>query len=97
MQLTLAVRVDPEGDELRVKEADGAHFLNVDTISPEGILRAQQLGLVPSGMADMIVTTSYLNFALEHLYDNQHKGRVLAMFRHPVDRLVSLFYYLGEA
>jgi len=31
---------------------------------------------------------------VENLYDLNHKGRLLAMFRHPVQRLVSKFFYL---
>ena len=31
------------------------------------------------------------------LFDKDHKGRALAMFRHPVDRLVSKFFYLQIA
>ena len=75
----------------------GASFVNVDTLTPQGILRAEKLGLVPSGLADMIVTTNGLNFAIEHLYDDTHRGRVLALFRHPVDRLISKFYYTQVA
>mmetsp|Transcript_27485 Transcript_27485/g.58391 ORF Transcript_27485/g.58391 Transcript_27485/m.58391 type:complete len:126 (-) Transcript_27485:753-1130(-) len=102
MRQTLAVRVgaDPRYGHANDKEIiafepgrTGALFVNVDTLTPSGILRAQELGLVPSGKANMIVTTNALNFAIEHLYDKFHKGRVLALFRHPVDRLVSKFYY----
>ena len=97
MNQTLAVRVGVEprfghdkDEELVVFEPGrtGALFVNVDTLSRPGILRAKKMGLVPSGMADMIVTSNNLNFAMEHLYDEFHKGRVLALFRHPVDRLV---------
>jgi hypothetical protein len=70
----------------------GDLFVNVDTITRPGILRAERLGLVPSGLANLIVAAN-LNFAIEHLYDEDHKGRVLAMFRHPVERLISKFYY----
>ena len=70
----------------------GDLFVNVDTITRPGILRAERLGLVPSGLADMIVSPN-LNFAIEHLYDEDHKGRVLAMFRHPIERMISKFYY----
>lgn len=74
----------------------GALFVNVDTVSSKGILRAEEMGLVPSGLADLIVTPN-LNFAIEHLYDKNHKGRVLALFRHPVERLISKFYYTQVA
>lgn len=96
MKQILAVRTEPFGDELKVVEASGANFVNVDTISRPGILRAERMGLVPSGMADLIVTND-LDYSVEHLYDVDHRGRVLALFRHPVDRLISRFYYASVA
>jgi hypothetical protein len=54
------------------------------------------LGLVESGVVDMIVTSDP-TYAVENLFDATHKGRVMALFRHPIDRLVSRFYYLREA
>lgn len=73
-----------------------ASYVNVDTTNRPGILRAKRLGLVTSGLANMIFT-SEPTFAIENLFDESHKGRVLALFRHPIDRLVSKFYYLREA
>mmetsp|Transcript_29403 Transcript_29403/g.50060 ORF Transcript_29403/g.50060 Transcript_29403/m.50060 type:complete len:397 (+) Transcript_29403:118-1308(+) len=106
MRQTLAVRVgvDPKFGHHEDKEivafeptGMGATFVNVDTLTPQGILRAAELGLVPSGKADLIVTTGSLNFAVEHLFDKTHKGRVLGLFRHPVERLISKFYYIQIA
>ena len=54
------------------------------------------LGLVASGKADILFAMDP-SFAGEHLFDAQHKGRMMALFRHPVDRLVSKFYYLQTA
>mmetsp|Transcript_21067 Transcript_21067/g.33065 ORF Transcript_21067/g.33065 Transcript_21067/m.33065 type:complete len:237 (-) Transcript_21067:883-1593(-) len=71
---------------------NGPTYVNVDTTGPVGIRHAEEMGLVPSGLADLIITGDPA-FAIEHLYDDAHKGRVLALFRHPVDRLVSKFYY----
>lgn len=71
-------------------------FVNVDTTSKSGILRAEQLGLVASKKVD-IIFTSDISFASEHLFDPEHKGRIYALFRHPVDRAVSKFYYLQTA
>jgi len=78
------------------KKNRGPTYVNVDTTSKAGILRAEELGLVPSGLADIIIT-SEPKFAIEHLYDDSHRGRVIGLFRHPVDRLVSKFYYLQIA
>lgn len=87
---------DSEVVAFRPWGSDGPSYVNVDTSRPEGIVRAEEMGLVPSGKADLIVT-GYPAFAIEHLYDKFHKGRVLALFRHPVHRLVSKFYYLQVA
>mmetsp|Transcript_29523 Transcript_29523/g.62212 ORF Transcript_29523/g.62212 Transcript_29523/m.62212 type:complete len:108 (-) Transcript_29523:668-991(-) len=73
-----------------------ATFVNVDTTSKRGIDRASELGLVQSGLVDMIITSD-IAYAIENLFDEYHKGRVVALFRHPVDRLVSKFYYLQKA
>ena len=73
-----------------------ATYVNVDTSTPEGIIHAAAMGLVPSHMADIIFTGDP-NFAVEHLFDEKTKGRVYVLFRHPIDRLVSKFYYLQTA
>ncbi|EED91147.1 predicted protein [Thalassiosira pseudonana CCMP1335] len=44
-----------------------------------------------------IIFSMEMGFALDHLYDAQHKARSMALFRHPIDRLVSKFYYLQIA
>mmetsp|Transcript_19320 Transcript_19320/g.45218 ORF Transcript_19320/g.45218 Transcript_19320/m.45218 type:complete len:369 (+) Transcript_19320:211-1317(+) len=71
-------------------------FVNVDTTTKPGILRAERLGLVPSRKADMIFSSD-VNFASQHLFSPQYKGRIYAFFRNPVDRCVSKFYYLQTA
>ena len=71
-------------------------FVNVDTTTKQGILRAASMGLVASQKADMIFTSD-VNFAADHLFDPGHKGRIFALFRNPVDRLVSKFWYLQSA
>ena len=74
----------------------GPTYINVDTTSEKGIIRAEKLGLVPSGLPDFI-STVYPDVAIAHLYDSSHRGRAMGLFRHPVDRLVSKFYYLQVA
>eukprot|EP00804_Cyclotella_cryptica_P005820 CCRYP_000126-RA/>CCRYP_000126-RA protein AED:0.00 eAED:0.00 QI:779/1/1/1/1/1/2/128/225 len=44
-----------------------------------------------------MIFTSDINFAAQNLFDRLNKGRVFAFFRHPIDRLVSKFYYLQTA
>ena len=104
LTMTIRVGVDPryghdQSDELVVfKPIEGKDWktVNVDTISEKGILRAEKMGLVQSGKADIIFAMD-LNFAANHLFDRINKGRAMAIFRNPVDRLVSKFYYLQTA
>jgi len=70
--------------------------VNVDTTIKSGIIRAKKLGLVQSHTTDLIFTMEP-NFAGQELYDEENKGRFLALFRHPVERAVSMFYYLQTA
>jgi len=70
--------------------------VNVDTTIKPGILRAKQMGLVQSHTSDLIFTMEP-QFAGQELYDEDNKGRFLALFRHPVDRALSMFFYLGTA
>mmetsp|Transcript_25075 Transcript_25075/g.52752 ORF Transcript_25075/g.52752 Transcript_25075/m.52752 type:complete len:358 (+) Transcript_25075:62-1135(+) len=71
-------------------------YVNVDVSNKEGILHASALGLVPSDKADIIITTKP-EFAVGMLFDKSHRGRFLILVREPIDRLVSLFYYLQVA
>lgn len=101
-----------EKDELVVFTPADKEFslVNVDTTVKQGILRAKELGLVPSRAADLIFTmepgfagkrnctmhhcytkTAYLHTLVssgEQLYDENNRGRLLTLFRHPVDRVV---------
>jgi len=70
--------------------------VNVDTTIKPGILRAKEMGLVQSHTSDLIFTMEP-QFAGQELYDEDNKGRFLALFRHPVDRALSMFFYLGTA
>jgi len=70
--------------------------VNVDTTIKPGILRAKKMGLVQSHKTDMIFTMEP-QFAGEHLYDEENKARFVSLFRHPVGRAVSMFYYLQTA
>jgi len=66
-------------------------LVNVDTSTREGIARAKKLGLAKSGLAD-VVFASMAYYALT-MFDPDHKARFFALFRHPIERAVSLFYY----
>lgn len=83
---------DPEIQVINVK---GIKYVNVDTTSLEGIERAKNLGLAPSGMADVVVS-SYLQQAAT-LYTPDAPGRAFTLLRDPVERAVSMYYYRSSA
>eukprot|EP00985_Skeletonema_marinoi_P004416 scaffold1934_cov75-Skeletonema_marinoi.AAC.1 len=101
---TIASRLPPSISRTEDKELvafkpygqRGGTYVNVDMTTRSGMLRAEKMGLVASGKADMLFAMDP-SFAGEHLYDKEHKGRILGLFRHPVDRLASKFYYLQKA
>lgn len=70
-------------------------FVNVNTSYGDGIGEAKRLGLVTSGLADVIVSVDFRSAAA--LFDPERRGRAFAVFRHPVDRVVSTFHYLARA
>jgi hypothetical protein len=76
--------------------ADGSEFINVDTTSLDGLNRANEMGFIGSNLVDVIFT-SLIAQASHALFDANHKGSVFGLFRHPIDRAVSLFYYLQMA
>lgn len=86
-----------EENSLQIVEInEGQHHVNVDTTVLPGIERAAELQLIPSRVAD-IVFSPLLHESLDLLFSSEHRGRMFAMIRHPVDRVVSLFYYLQNA
>ena len=86
------------GNQMRiVTEEDGRRYVNVDVTTPEGIKKASQLGFSSSNLADVIFTPLLTESAQSLLDGDTHKGRMFALFRHPVERLVSIFYYLQGA
>merc|ERR1712238_81498 len=66
------------------KGQDRSPFVNVDTITVGGILRASEMGFADSGLANALFTPTA-------------KGRLFTVFRHPVERAISMFYYLQIA
>jgi hypothetical protein len=70
-------------------------FINVDTVHEEGIQRAVSLGLPGSGLADVVVSP-LVNLAPD-LFTQESKGRIFTVFRHPIERAISMFHYLGTA
>lgn len=64
--------------------------VNVDTSTTEGILRAKTVGLTYSNNPSVdVVVSPHLRLAAKELFDLHHRGRVFAIFRHPVHRVLS--------
>ena len=77
------------------KGQDRSPFVNVDTITVGGILRASEMGFADSGLADAVITP--LLYEANALFTPTAKGRLFTVFRHPVERAISMFYYLQIA
>jgi len=75
-----------------VEDLEGGKFLNVDTTTVKGLARAQQLGLASSPELDLIVTPFF--HRASRLFDEEHRGRLFTMFRHPIERAASMYYAL---
>jgi len=70
-------------------------YVNVDTTTIGGISKAKSLGLAPSQLAD-IVFSGYIHEGAS-MFNSQYRGVMFAIFRHPIRRAVSIFYYLQIA
>ncbi len=69
--------------------------MNVDTTHIPGLHKAKRLGLIESGLADVIVVRHL--FEAESLFNARQRGRVFTIFRHPVERAISMFNYIKLA
>jgi hypothetical protein len=78
-----------------VLSEDGAKYVNVDTYTWEGIKRSKKLGLIESGLVDLVVSRHFYQAAT--LFNSDQKGICFTMIRHPIERAISLFHYLGVA
>lgn len=77
------------------KGQDRSPFVNVDTTTVEGIARAQEMGFADSGLADAVVT--YFLYEANELFTTTAKGRIFTVFRHPIERSISMFFYIQVA
>jgi len=80
---------------LEVEELESERrYINVDATTATGLVRAKEMGLVESGLVDVIATPLFKESA--GLFNDEHKGRYFTILRHPVERVASLFYYLQK-
>ena len=69
--------------------------VNVDTSTIAGLQSAQSRGFAQSLLADVVVSGHL--YDVSDIFDTIFRLRVTTLFRHPIDRATSLFYYLQDA
>lgn len=84
-------------EKLEVFETQsGELYVNVDMTSRHGVKRAKKLGLAQERIAEVIISPQ-IYLVSSSVFDVTHRGRFFALFRHPVDRAISMYNYLGIA
>ena len=78
--------------ELKVVSLFDHNYTNVNVATVEGISRALSLGLVPSHLADAIVSAQVDK--IPSLFTSNEHARAFVLLRNPVDRAASMFYFL---
>ena len=88
-----------ENDEdLAIVDFRGARYVNVDTTTLAGIQKAKEMGLVKSRMSDIIFSPYIIEVATDlFVKDYDVPGKMFSVFRDPVERVTSMFYYLQKA
>lgn len=72
-------------------EEDTARYVNVETTTVRGLKRAKEFDLAGSGLANIILTKHLSESSM--LTDGESsRGRVFAVFSHPVRRIVHNYY-----
>jgi hypothetical protein len=101
---TLLQRKNVPADVLTVfqpwhKRGNYAKVINVDVTTHKGIANAKKIGfLTKEGQPHTdFVSSSLFHVVSMRLFNPRHKARMFALFRHPVERAVSKFYYLSKA
>lgn len=83
-----------QATNLRLSKKNGIkNHINVDTSNLQGVIHAKELGLIHSNMAQLVISPLFYE-ATKELFTKDDKGVMFAMFRHPMRRVISLFYYL---
>jgi hypothetical protein len=79
-----------------VQNKVGSIYVNVQTTTVPGLQWAKENNFSYSGLADVV--SSHLFFpTLEYLFtSDSSRGKVFTILRHPIERALSTFYYLGS-
>eukprot|EP00580_Thalassiosira_gravida_P006878 CAMPEP_0201627284 /NCGR_PEP_ID=MMETSP0493-20130528/2455_1 /ASSEMBLY_ACC=CAM_ASM_000838 /TAXON_ID=420259 /ORGANISM="Thalassiosira gravida, Strain GMp14c1" /LENGTH=803 /DNA_ID=CAMNT_0048097643 /DNA_START=122 /DNA_END=2533 /DNA_ORIENTATION=- len=78
-----------------VADTDRSPFVNIDSTTVAGIARAKSMGFADANLAQLVVSP-YV-FETNDLFTPTAKGRLFSVFRHPIERAVSMFYYIRVA
>lgn len=81
-----------QNDQISLIWANGRKYVNVDTTTTSGIDRAYSMGLVTSGVADVIY--SPLLYDAASLFSPKNQARLFIMMRHPVETQFARFRQL---
>lgn len=101
---TIAAVYPPPGSDIIATEMNylevttqknGEKYWNVDLTTLEGITKSKDLQLAYQPQARVLVSPHLYEVSI-NLLNDQFRGRVFIMFRHPIERLVSLFYFLEK-
>mmetsp|Transcript_59653 Transcript_59653/g.69716 ORF Transcript_59653/g.69716 Transcript_59653/m.69716 type:complete len:543 (-) Transcript_59653:56-1684(-) len=84
-----------EKESLEIFELEGnAKVVNIDISNPSSIANAKSLGLVESGLVEIIV--SFYFWEASSLFTPARGGRAIAFLRHPIDRSISMYHHLRK-
>lgn len=83
-----------KNDKLSIIEVAGHKYVNVDTTTEAGIRDAKAKELATSGLAELVVSPRLQEAA--GLFGPSKRGRAFTLIRHPVERAVSMFYFLKK-
>ena len=79
---------------LDLMDYEGQKYLNVDISTAQGIQRAVDMGFASSDLTDVAISSLLHDSA--PLFTPLRKGKMFTIFRHPVDRMVSMFYFMQD-
>ena len=83
---------DDKDDSLHACPLVWGTVVNADASSPEGIARIKKLRIFDLNLPNLVITTSRVYEALS-IFTPQHRGRLFLIFRDPVERAISKYYY----
>jgi len=69
--------------------------LNVDTSTPTGLMRARDLGIIHSGLMDIIYSPEF-GFTAKTIFSPENQASVFFLFRDPVERSISIWEHSQE-